>query len=127
MISHPVTLDYTLASGWLVPYVDALRAGRTLGRQCAVCKAVSFPPLRVCPCGATEGDWVVLPGPAHVAWRTFGVDGHFGLVRFEGATTHTTVKLVDFGPEDTVGHLLACPVGLPMLRLIPLPKEAADG
>lgn len=124
MIAHELTLDYNLAPGWLAPFVDGLRAGKAMGRRCETCADVSFPPLRKCSCGGRTRDWVRLPGSAHVELRTEGADGAFGLVQFDGAQTRATVALVDFGPEDVIGYLLASDDGLPALRLTGRAEDA---
>ena len=117
MIAHHLTLDYTLAPGWMAPFVEGLQAGKAMARRCEACQAVSFPPLRVCPCGGREASWVALSGRADILFRATGRDGDFALVRFEGASTNTTLALVDMGPKARRGVLLRSYGPLPALRL----------
>jgi len=112
-----MTLDYTLNPGWMAPFVDGLKAGQAMARCCEGCHATSFPPLRSCECGAVDGSWVTLSGSADILYRTTGADGEFGLVHFDGATTKTTVRLVDMAADDTRGWLLASEGNLPALQL----------
>lgn len=99
MVTLPLTLDYTLPSGWLKPWVDAVFEGRALARRCAACHRVSFAPLRQCDCGERDGVWIELPGTAQIHFRTEGVDGSFALARFDGADTLATAILKNV-PED---------------------------
>jgi len=117
VLAHQLTLDYSLAPGWLAPFIEGLRIGKARGRKCETCAKVSFPPLRVCPCGGRTNEWVTLSGTARIDLRTHGTDGAFGFVQFDGADTRATVALVDVTPDDTVGHLMAIADGQPALRL----------
>ena len=117
MISHHLALEYNLASGWMTPFVEGLRTGVATGRHCSDCAKVSFPPVRICPCGSTNGTWVALSGQAEIIWRTDGSDGSFALARFEGANTLSSVKLIDVDDDTTDGQLIASEGDLPMLLL----------
>ncbi|MEP6068258.1 MAG: zinc ribbon domain-containing protein [Paracoccaceae bacterium] len=117
MISHHLALDYTLAPGWMTPFVEGVKTGVATGRKCTDCAKVSFPPVRICPCGSTKGTWVALSGQAEITWRTDGADGSFALVRFEGANTLSSVKLIDVDLDTTNGRLAASEGELPMLLL----------
>ncbi|WP_223424524.1 Zn-ribbon domain-containing OB-fold protein [Tateyamaria pelophila] len=128
MISYPLSLNYSLAPGWLEPFVSGLETGAALARKCDACAAVSFPPLRVCPCGATDATWVTLPGTARIELRTYGSDGAFGLVRFDGADTRATVRLVDIAPDEETGRIMASDAQRPMLCLTTMTaKEVSHG
>jgi uncharacterized OB-fold protein len=124
MIAHDITLEYTLNSGWMTPYVDGLRKGEAMARRCATCAKVSFPPVRICDCGGRDGFWEPLSGVAQVTLRTTGQDGDFAMASFEGAGTQTVVKLVNFGPTDTHGRLIAA-TELPALCLGPKEQETS--
>ncbi|WP_299402066.1 hypothetical protein [uncultured Roseobacter sp.] len=125
MISHQLTLEYTLHPGWLAPFVGGIASGTAMARHCKSCASTSFPPLRVCLCGETAGEWVELSGMAHILFRTTGQDGDFGLVQFDGATTKTTLRLIDIADEDTRGVIAAPKNNLPMLCLTGLPSGRA--
>ena len=117
MISHHLALDYTLSSGWMTPFVEGVKAGVATGRQCSDCPKVSFPPVRICHCGSTNGTWIGLSGQAEIIWRTDGCDGSFALARFEGANTLSSVKLIDVDADTTHGKLVASEGDQPMLLL----------
>jgi uncharacterized OB-fold protein len=122
MIRHKLNLEYTLSAGWMAPFVEALTEGRAMARRCTDCAAVSFPPLRTCPCGCTTADWTQLPGTATITYRTDGTDGSFGLVRFDGAGTQAVARLQDFASDDRAGHLQPLAQVLPALILHPHQK-----
>lgn len=94
MTQYTLSLDYQLGPGWLQPYTDALAKGQALSWRCTDCERTSFPPVRTCSCGQTAGAWVTLSGQACVQHYTFGHDGAFALVRFDGADTSAVVKLL---------------------------------
>lgn len=123
MIVHSMTLEYTLPPGWMSPYVEALREGRAMARRCTDCAAVSFPPLRCCPCGCAKADWTDLPGTATITHRTDGTDGSFALVRFDGAETQAVVRLQDLPPTEASGRLRPLTHPLPALILYPVESE----
>lgn len=123
MIAHAVTLHHALHPGWLAPHVEAIMSGQALGRRCAACARVSFPPLRVCPCGSAEGAWQPLSGAARIVWRTTGADGDFALASFEGAAALATVRLVRMPEGATRGRIEAPPGSLPQICLAPLPED----
>ncbi|MEM7616015.1 MAG: hypothetical protein AAF245_13265 [Pseudomonadota bacterium] len=125
MILPRIELDYRLAPGWMEGYVTGLNAGRAMGRQCNGCARVSFPPLRVCPCGEADGSWVPLPGRAEVQYRTEGADGRFAMVQFEGAATRTVVRLSESFADGTQGALRPQPGPMPPLILYPLQVSSA--
>lgn len=120
MIAHRQTLDYTLETGWLTPFVNGLQDGVACARRCDRCANVSFPPVRVCGCGSAEGTWATLFGGATILWRTVGPDGDFALVQCDGADTQTVVRLVGFGAEETQGKLTASGSDQPALCLSPI-------
>lgn len=120
MIPYQMRLDYTLRFGWLAPFFDALDKGDALGRRCTACEAVSYPPLRVCPCGERDGEWVRLSGRAEVLWRTTGADGAFALARFLGAARMATVRLNGFTEGTRFGQLTTADQELPHLCLVPV-------
>ena len=124
MTGHTLRLDYDLAAGWLQPFVAGLAGGVATARRCERCRRVSFVPLRVCDCGETQGAWIDLPGTATVELATEGADGHFGLVRFDGADTRTVVRLNGFGPDDRRGTIVQPPSDLPAIVLHPTSDKA---
>ena len=119
MITHQLTLDYTIATGWFRPFVEGLQTGQANARRCDTCRRVSFPPVRVCECGSAEGTWEVLSGDAVILHRTDGSDGSFALVQFNGADTHSVVRVVGIPSESSAGILVVAAVGLPQLCLGP--------
>ena len=119
MISHRLTLDYSLSPGWMTPFVDGLYKGKAVAARCSACSKVSFPPLRCCDCGSTQYDWVELEEKADIVYRTDGADGSFALVQFAGADTHSVVKISGIPAGETAGRLLACGEGLPSIALGP--------
>jgi uncharacterized OB-fold protein len=120
MISHRVTLDYALHPGWMARFVEGLQTGQAMARQCTACGVRSFPPQRVCACGATEADWVALPGTATIQFRTSGSDGDFALVRFDGADTSAVVRVRDLAADQTRGRCQKAEGALPMMILGPM-------
>lgn len=123
MINHTLTLDYRLAPGWLAPFIQGVLEGRVIARQCDGCKHTSFPPERVCGCGRTDARWIQLSGRADLIHRTHGSDGDFALARFEGAHTHTVVKLSGFKPSQNTGELRELTQSPPALILHPTGDE----
>ncbi len=119
MIDHRLTLDYALHPGWLQPWIDGLRRGLAVGFECQACQKTSFPPERCCSCGHDKGEWKVLGGKAGILFRSEGLDGAFGLVRFDGADTATTARLLAVPPDAECGWLQPCPDGLPVLAIGP--------
>jgi uncharacterized OB-fold protein len=109
MIEHRMLLDYRLHAGWLTPWIEGLAKGRALGWHCQNCGRTSFPPERVCRCGARGGEWSELSGSAALISRTEGPDGVFGLVRLEGADTLTVARLAGDAPQH--GELKLLPSG----------------
>lgn len=105
MIPHHLALDYTLHPGWMAPYVDGLQEGRAVARRCASCATTTFPPQRICPCGATQAAWITLKGRAEITFRTSGSDGTFALAKFDGADTSAVVRLQDLASDQTRGTL----------------------
>jgi len=106
LITHyQLTLDYQLHPGWLEPYIRGLQQGAALGKSCSACKIISFPPIHVCECGHTNGEWVSLSGKAHIVNRCTGTEGDFALVQFDGADTKTVVRLENISDADFVGYL----------------------
>ena len=83
-----VTLDYTLGTGWLTPWLDGLRKGKAVASSCSACDAAHFPPLRACPtCRKPSDGWRNLDGTATVLFRTNGADGDIAMVQFDGASS----------------------------------------
>lgn len=116
MISHQLSLDYTLAPGWMSPFIDGLLDGRAVASKCSACARVSFPPQRTCVCGARESVWIKLSGKAEIVFRTTGADGDFALVQFEGADTKTVARLDGFGAARS-GQIAAPEGDLPQIIL----------
>ena len=123
MISFRQSLDYNLETGWLSPFVKGLQSGQAIARKCQFCSKVSFPPIRVCFCGEDAGDWITLQGPATVIWRTYGADGDFALVQFDGASTGSVVRLLELGAGETRGQIQASGTDKPALCLGPMPRR----
>lgn len=123
MIPFRLTLDYTLETGWIAPFISGLGQGKAVARACQSCAAVSFPPQRVCSCGMRDGDWLTLAGTATIHWRTHGADGDFALAQFDGATTQTVVRLVGCKTHETRGKLVVADADAPALCLAPLRPE----
>ena len=125
MINHSMTLDYSLAPGWMAPFIEGLKGGQARAKQCAHCHRVSFPPVRTCSCGGLEQDWIELTGTAQLIYQCVGLDGHFAMVRFTGADTLSVVKLKGFehlAPgNNNQGVLLAARAEMPAMVVGPLP------
>lgn len=119
MISHELTLRYSLHPGWLTPYVEALLIGQAMGRRCSSCGSISFPPRRYCRCGSGAAEWLKISGSAVIVLRTHGSDGTFGLVQFDGAANKAITRLEDFPPDLSEGQLIAPPDEVPALILSP--------
>lgn len=113
-----LTLEYDLAEGWLAPYIAGLRDGRAVAACCMDCKAVSFPPLRVCACGGRQSTWVALEGTAKVIWRAMGADGDFALVRFNGAATASVARVELMAPSETAGRIAPAATERPGLVIV---------
>ncbi len=117
-MKHQVSLEYTLAEGWLAPWIEGLRAGQAVASYCDVCATAQFPPMRVCPdCRASSGGWVTLSGRAEVQWRTSGTDGDFAIAKFEGAQQAALLQCKHLPAGATHARLRACPEGPPILQL----------
>lgn len=116
-IEYQLTLDYQLQAGWLEPYVQGLQQGNAIARCCSACKKTSFPPIRVCECHHTTGEWINLSGAAQIVYRCDGSEGSFALAQFDGADTQTVVRL-DAMPDTTVtGYLKQAPTNTAELVL----------
>lgn len=123
-MKHRVTLDYSLAKGWLAPWVDGLREGRAVASQCSACGTARFPPLRICPdCRVLSETWVALPGTAEILWRTNGADGDFALAHFAGTEGAAVVRAELLREGAKHGRLRACSEGPPILQLEPDPDK----
>jgi len=107
-IEHQLTLNYQLQTGWLEPFIRGLQHGVATARVCSACRKTTFPPIRVCECNHTEAEWISLSGTARIVHRCDGSEGSHALVQFEGADTHTVVRLDDIVETDSVGFLKAC-------------------
>ena len=123
MINHTLQLDYTLAPGWLAPWVEALEAGIAVARTCTACGRTSFIPLKICACGSRAGTWTTLPGTATIEKRTDGTDGSFALVTFDGADTSTIVLLDNVAEGAKRGRIAAADRSPPALILRPIEEE----
>ncbi|MEM7193201.1 MAG: hypothetical protein AAF405_10155 [Pseudomonadota bacterium] len=119
MISHRLTLDYTLAPGWMAPFVEGLLEGIAMARRCVACGRKSFVPVRICQCGEFGAEWVQLDGTAEILFRTEGADGAFGLVAFAGAETNAVARLMGIPEGESRGQLVAAEGPLPALTLGP--------
>jgi len=102
---YRLTLDYQLHPGWLEPYIRGIQQGSAIARCCSACKKTSFPPIRVCECRHTKGEWVSLSGKAHIVNRCTGTEGDFALVQFAGADTQTVVRLDNISDAEHSGYL----------------------
>ena len=118
MIDHTLVLEYKLNAGWLAPYVDGLRDGKLIARQCAACSRTSLPPVRSCICGNSDGLWKTLDGTARILQRTTGTDGDFAMVRFDGADTLTVVALDSVSSSATKAIIKPTSGDLPQLILV---------
>lgn len=126
MIKHQITLEYTLAAGWMKPFVDGLIAGKAVATKCASCAHVSYPPQRTCTCGEAKFDWITLSGVANINFRTTGSDGDFGLVQFDGANTQSTVRLEMTNTDRRQGQIAKSESGLPKMILEPIQNEVSS-
>jgi hypothetical protein len=125
MIKHQLTLDYSLNPGWMAPYAEGLLQGKATARHCASCNRSSFPPLRTCSCGDSDGYWEKLSGEAQIIFRSDGCDGSFGLVHFDGADTQSVVRIDGIAADKNRGQI-ALPDGqLPMIILQPITEETS--
>lgn len=123
-MKHQTSLEYTLAEGWLRPWVEGLREGRAVASVCSRCDRAYFPPLRVCPdCKTPCGNWRDLPGGATIQHRTSGADGDFSLAQFDGATGSAVVRTERLPKDARRGHLAPVSDGRPQLRLEPEAPE----
>ena len=73
--------------------------------KCSLCEKVSFPPQKICTCGSYKNSWIKLSGVAEIVAITSGLDGNYGLVKFEGASTLTVVKLNNFKGTEAFGKI----------------------
>ncbi|WP_171102391.1 Zn-ribbon domain-containing OB-fold protein [Ruegeria sp. HKCCD7255] len=121
-MKHQVSLEYSLAKGWLAPWIEGLRQGKAIASHCKTCGGAQFPPLRLCPdCRTPSDGWVTLSGRAAIQWRTTGADGDFAVAKFEGAHGATVLRSAHLPPDAAHGRLRACPEGPPILQLEPEP------
>lgn len=118
-IDHTLTLDYQLQPGWLSPFIEGLQKGIAVARCCNACSKTTFPPIRTCECNHVEGEWITLSGTADIVHRCDGSEGSFALVRFQGADTHTVVRLADMVESSQVGYLQASQSNSPALVITP--------
>lgn len=66
-----LTLDYTLPTGVLTPYFDALQDGKALASACPACGHIAFPARTLCArCDLQSTQWVELSGRATVLLRS---------------------------------------------------------
>jgi len=118
-IRFSMPLDYQLQTGWLEPYVEGLQRGIAIGRCCDHCHRITFPPVRVCTCTTTSGQWVQLSGLADIIHRCDGADGSFALAQFEGVHTLSVVRLQSMDKNTTEGMLKASGPDTPALIVEP--------
>jgi len=116
-IGYTLTLEYQLQPGWLEPFVRGLQQGVATAWRCSACEKVSFPPIRVCDCGHTAGDWIDLSGVADIEHRCDGSEGSYALVHFQGSDTSTVVRLEGLDASSRIGYLQAAGSGEPALVL----------
>lgn len=110
-MKHRLTLDYTIPTGDLAPYFEALQLGKALASHCRTCGGVAFPARTHCAhCGAGGMRWQPLTGLARVVLRSEGPSGCFALVQFDGASTCSTVAILNPEQETLFGYLTA-PIG----------------
>lgn len=106
-MKYKLTLEYTIPTGELSQYFDALNAGKALASACRDCGHVVFPARVICPkCKADTFDWQPLTGSAQVLFRTDAGDASYALVQFDGADTCTTVALENPEIQTTTGTLI---------------------
>lgn len=122
-MKHKLTLDYTIPTGTLTPYFDALQDGKALASACTACGVVAFPARTLCgACGEKDMKWSPLKGTARILFRTDNCADEstdkskvsFALVEFDGADTASTVALKNPEYKSTSGTLVA-------------PKEGTSG
>ena len=119
-MKHTLSLDYSLAEGWLRPWVDGLHEGRAVASVCNTCDCAHFPPLRICPdCKAPSENWRELSGGAKLQYRTSGSDGDFALAQFDGAEGLAVVRTERLPKDARRGRLAAVPDGELRLSLEP--------
>jgi len=118
MIDYSLSLNYQLNAGWLSPFVEGLKEGKLVARQCSQCSHTSVPPTRSCTCGSVEGTWTTLNGNARIVKQTNGADGDFALVRFKGADTLSVVALESISFDETHGVIKKIDTDLPALILV---------
>ncbi|MEX3011504.1 zinc ribbon domain-containing protein [Hoeflea sp. TYP-13] len=129
-MKHRLTLEYTLGAGALEPYLNGLREGKSIARQCRRCDRVTFPPERACGCQSSDNlagsyGWKQLAGTAALVHRTDGSGGSFALVRFDGADNQAVCRIANPVMEGEHARLLAVHDGAPGL-LIELTGEALE-
>ena len=123
-IEHNLTLEYQLHTGWLEPFVRGLQQGVAMGRACGACKKTSFPPIRTCECGQSNGQWVALSGVARIVHRCIGAEGSFALAQFEGADTESVVCLDNMDASVSIGCLQASGTDKPAMVIAPMEKAS---
>ena len=123
MISFKLELDYSLSFGEMKKWSDALLIGDAIALKCKNCKLVSFPPLRTCKCLSKNRSWVPLSGLASIISITIGLDGCFGLVKFDGANNSVIAKLKGFSNEGKRGQLISSNTSIPQLILEPINQK----
>ena len=123
-MKHRIALEYTIPTGDLTPYFEALQSGRALASECNHCGTVAFPARTTCGACGGAVSWLALPGTAQILFRTDAGARSYALVKFDGVDTATTVALTN--PENTaLSGTLAVPLGdAPglWLRLAQTPK-----
>jgi len=111
-MKHKLKLEYTIPTGDLSQYFDALNTGQALATACCKCAHVAFPARAICPkCKTDTFEWLPLTGTAQVLFRTDADDASYALVQFDGADTNTTVALTNPKIKTETGTLIAPTAG----------------
>ena len=118
-ISKKIELNYNISFGKMSKWLTGLTEGFALALKCSLCEKVSFPPQKICTCGAYKNSWIKLSGVAEIVTITSGLDGNYGLVKFEGASTLTVVKLNNFKGTETFGKILKSSSQNPSIIITP--------
>ena len=67
-----------------------------------------------------KNSWIKLSGVAEIVTITSGLDGNYGLVKFEGASTLTVVKLNNFKGTETFGKIFKSSSQNPSIIITPI-------
>lgn len=93
-------LEYSIGDLAIAPYLEGLRTGMAVAKQCSRSRRTTFPPERGSPGelatgGASESGWIQLSGEARLELRTDGPEGSFALATFEGADNRTVCRIAN--------------------------------